>query len=198
MGTLRHFDLKGLLDAYQCQVYLETLTGTGDNVLHAASFGFERLFSAETATETLNQARTRLAGVPRAQLLYATREDVLKAVLPLVPAQLPILFWLDGHEPGPAYHQAKYGPGGNDALRPPLESLMAQLRQLRPRSRDVILVNGLRAYEDGPYADGAVPVPEHKLAFYDRNIDFVFRQFRHTHTIVRDYADDGYLALTPR
>jgi hypothetical protein len=187
MGKLHHFELKGLLDTYQCRVYLETRTGNGDNLRHAASFGFERLFSAETVMEELNQARVRLANVPRVQLLYATTGDVLKAVVPLVPAQLPILFWLGGHE-----------PDGAAAAPSPLESLMTQLRQLRPRSRDVILVDNLRLYEDGPYADGAVPVAEQKLAFYDRNIDFVFRQFRHTHTIARDHADDGYLVLTPR
>ncbi|MEA1673397.1 hypothetical protein [Nitrospirillum sp. BR 11163] len=198
MGRLRHFDLKGMLDAHQCQVYLETRTGTGDDLRHAASFGFERLFSAETDNEALNRARARLAHVPQVQLLFATSEDVLKAVVPLVPAQMPMLFWLDGHAPGDDHRRAKYGLGGDSTLRPPLESLMTQLRQLRPRSRDVILVNDLRSYEDGPYASGTVPLADRKLAFYDRNIDFVFRQFRHTHTIVRDLADDGYLVLTPR
>ncbi|MEA1648874.1 hypothetical protein UAJ10_07565 [Nitrospirillum sp. BR 11164] len=198
MGRLRHFDLKGLLDAHRCQVYIETRTGAGDDLQHAASFGFERLFSAETDNEALNRARARLSHVPLVQLLFATSEDVLRAVVPLVPAQMPILFWLDGHAPGDAYRQAKYGPGGDASLRTPLENLMTQLRQQRPRSRDVILVNDLRCYEDGPYDGGALPAADQKLAFYDRNIDFVFRLFRHTHTIVRDHADDGYLVLTPR
>ncbi|TWB37191.1 hypothetical protein [Nitrospirillum pindoramense] len=198
MGKLHHFDLRGMLDTYHCRVFIETGTGAGDSLLHAASFGFERLFSSEIFPEIADHARVRLASVPQAQILTATSEDVLKTVLPMIPAEVPVMYWLDAHFPGADYHLAKYGDHADYNIRLPLEREMSLIRELRPRSRDVILVDDLRIYEDGPFAGGNMPDHAQTLAFYDRNIDFAFRLFRHTHTIARDYGDEGYLVITPR
>ncbi|MBB6253641.1 hypothetical protein [Nitrospirillum iridis] len=198
MGKLHHFDLRSLLDSHHCRVYIETGTGAGDNLLHAASLGFERLFSSEVSPEIADRARQRLADVPQAQILTATSEDVLKTVLPLIPAEVPVLYWLDAHFSG-----GEPQPGGNADpadlnMRIPLAREMRLIRDLRSRSRDVILVDDLRIYEDGPFAGGPMPDHAQTLAFYDRNVDFAFRLFRHTHTIARDYGDEGYLVLKPR
>jgi hypothetical protein len=58
----------------------------------------------------------------------------------------------------------------------------------------VLLIDDLRIFEIGPYAGGNVPDqmldPQDTLAF-------LAEAFGGTHAIQRDYADQGYLALSP-
>ena len=77
--------------------------------------------------------------------------------------------------------------------------LEIQLEQLRRPCRDVILIDDLRIYEDGPFEQGAMPDFAQTLPPHLRNIDFVLRPpWSETHDLQRFHQHTGYLVLAPR
>jgi hypothetical protein len=197
MGTLRRFDIAKILKNFHCKVFVETGTGGADGVAFAASFEFEQVYSIEIHPQVADAARARLAGTPRTQIITATSEDAFRAILPTVPAQTPILFWLDAHFPGADSKLASYKDEPDENIRLPLERELTLIREMRPDSQDCILIDDLRIYEDGPFQCGNMPDFAQTLDPAHRNIDFVARLFGETHRIQRDFADEGYLIVLP-
>ena len=69
----------------------------------------------------------------------------------------------------------------------------------RVACRDVLLIDDLRIYEDGPYGMGPVPDFAQTLPPERRNIDFVERRpWSQTHDLQRFHQHTGYLMLTPK
>jgi hypothetical protein len=76
----------------------------------------------------------------------------------------------------------------------PLESEIELLSQMRQGCKDLIFIDDLRIYEDGPFTNGNW---DRKTLGGD-GIDFIFNNFSNTHDIARSYQDEGYIVLTPK
>lgn len=199
MGSLARFDLAALARDFRCTAFVETGTGSGAGILHAArAAAWPRLFTIELFPEVADKARAALAVEPRITLLEGTSEEALRQLLPALPADEPVLFWLDAHFPGADFGYAAYDSERDEALRLPLERELSVIRELRPRARDVILIDDLRIYEDGPFASGTMPDFAQTLVPERRHIRFVAELFGETHCIHRLYQEEGYVALLPR
>lgn len=199
MGSLARFDLAALARDFRCAAVVETGTGSGAGILHAArAAAWQRLFTIELFPEVAEKARAVLAAEPRVTLLEGTSEEVLRRLLPALPADEPVLFWLDAHFPGADFGYASYDSERDEALRLPLERELRAIRELRPQARDVILIDDLRIYEDGPFASGIMPDFAQTLVPERRHIRFVAELFGETHRIHRLYQEEGYVVLLPR
>ena len=199
MGSLVRFDLGKLARDFGCTVFVETGTGTGGGVLHAAQRApFERLYTIELHEEVAKTARVALSVEPRIILLEGNSEDCLRKLLSELPADQPVLFWLDAHFPGADFGYASYDSERDEAKRLPLERELQVIQELRPDGRDVILVDDLRIYEDGPYKSGNIPETAQTLVPDRRHIRFVSELFDRTHYVHRLYHEEGYIVLLPR
>lgn len=199
MGTLRFFNLQSMMEGYGCRSLFETGTGMGDGVQYAAYFHFERIWSVEIHPDIAATARERFVGDARVEVINATSEEALSRVLPTVPHDAPILFWLDAHFPGADFGLAGYKDERDGDRRLPLERELALIAKLRHPCRDVLLIDDLRIYEDGPYEMGAMPDFAQTLPPERRNIDFALRRpWSETHDLARYHQHTGYLVLTPK
>ena len=199
MGSLRSFNLQPLMEQFGCRYLFETGTGIGDGLAYGAYYAFERLWSVEIHPEIAATARDRFVDDPRIEILEQTSEDALSTLLPTIDRGKPILFWLDAHFPGADFGYATYKDEQNHDRRLPLERELALIGKLRHPCRDVILIDDLRIYEDGPYEMGPMPDWAQTLAPELRNIAFAERApWSQTHDLQRFHQQTGYLLLTPK
>lgn len=199
MGSLRFFNLQPLMETFGCRTLFETGTGLGDGVHFAAYYAFDAIYSVEIHPDIAGTARDRFAADPRVHILNETSEAALARVLPTIARDRPVLFWLDAHFPGADFGYAGYKDEKDDDRRLPLERELALIAKLRNPCRDVILVDDLRIYEDGPFEMGNTPEWAQTLPPERRNLDFVTRgPFAATHDLQRFHQETGYFVLTPK
>ena len=198
MGHLRVFNLSSLRQRYGCRHFVETGTGTGDSLAYAASSKFDSLSSIEIHPEIAAAARAKLEKDARISIKVGKSGDVLPELLAHLPPEEPILFWLDAHFPGADFGLARYDAEPDVQTRLPLEQELEIIRSIRPGADDVILIDDLRIYEQGPFKNGNIPDWAQTLPPEMRHIRFVDRLFAESHFIERRYEDEGYLVLLPR
>ena len=199
MGTLRFFNLQPLMEQYGCRFLVETGTGIGDGLHYASYFAFEKLWSVEIHPDIAATARERFARDPRIGILEQTSEEALAAVLPTIDRAVPILFWLDAHFPGADFGLATYQDERVLDRRLPLARELDLIGRLRHPCRDVLLIDDLRIYEDGPWEMGPMPDYAQTLPPEMRNIDFVLSPpWSRTHDLKRFHEHTGYLVLVPK
>ena len=188
-----------MMETCGCRTFFETGTGIGDGIKYASYFAFERLWSVEIHPDIAATARERFADDPRIEILNQTSEEALAKVLPTVPRDRPMLFWLDAHFPGADFGLASYTDEPDVDRRLPLERELALIAKLRHPCRDVLLIDDLRIYEDGPYEQGPIPDDAQTLPPERRNIDFALRApWSQTHDVQRFHQHTGYLMMVPK
>ena len=78
----------------------------------------------------------------------------------------------------------------------PLEHELETICKHRGKnSQDVLLIDDLRLYEDGPFGSGSWPG---RHEFGTKGIGFIHQLFDETHFITRDFRDEGYLMIAPK
>ena len=81
-------------------------------------------------------------------------------------------------------------------LKLPLEEELKLIRELRGDCADVIVIDDLRIYENGPFESGNMPDWAETLDPEEKSIDFVLDLFPERR-LIRDYRDEGYLLILP-
>ena len=199
MGTLRNFNLAPIIEQAGVVSLFETGTSSGDGVQYARHFIFDEIWSVEIVDEIAQRARQRFAGDSRVHILNATSEDALMRVLPAIAPSKPILFWLDAHFPGADDGLRGYKDEQDQDKRLPLARELDIIAGCRTQGRDVILIDDLRIYEDGPFEQGPLPDWAQTLAPEQRNLDFILTsRWAVTHDLRRIYTHTGYLMLVPK
>jgi hypothetical protein len=107
----------------------------------------------------------------------------------------PIFFWLDAHFPGADGGLLDYNAEADESVRCPLESELEVISKGRPAAGDVILIDDLRIYENGPFEHGDMAPDIRRPP--GNGIDFIYRLFGDTHHIIKLYYDEGYVLLLP-
>jgi len=194
VGNIKRFDLKRIITEYRTDCFFETGTFRGEGVEHALEYSFGRVISCEIIPEIAQAAAKKFSGEPRVKIVEADSMTALKKELPGVNERC--VFWLDAHFPGADAGLTAYDAEGSEDIRLPLEKELETIRRLRPKGRDVMIIDDLRIYEDGPYENGNVPADA--LPKMNRSIDFVYRYFGRSHFVLKLYRDEGYLLLFPK
>jgi hypothetical protein len=193
MGLLRYHNLQYYIEKYGLTSFIETGTAGGDGIAHALLFPFQQIGSIEISEEQWRHVVVRFEGREDVRLINASSVEGLIVLLSdLVPCAR-VLFWLDAHFPGEMLG-AGYGDEKDVSKRLPLESELRTIRRIRGNAPDVLIIDDLRIYEDGPFGSGN---------WRDRDtlggdgIDFIHELYADSHEIRRDYAHEGYIILTP-
>ena len=108
----------------------------------------------------------------------------------------PALFFFDAHFPD-SYRDNMNREVINDDpdhIKIPLEGELRILCDKRDVSKDIIVIDDIRIYKDGPYENGNF---ENKALHGGENLDFVDELLDETHVIVESFLQEGYLICFP-
>lgn len=193
MGSISRFNINKIATDYHCLHFVETGTWKGDGVAYALQTNFTRIISIEIIPGIAEEAQKRFQHNKNVRIVTGDSVPVLSRELPLLQGNC--IFWLDAHFPGAEEGIRRYDAENDEDRRLPLEKEIGIIRVSRPHFKDVLIIDDLRIYEDGPYENGNAPADT--LPKANRNIDFVTSHFGTTHHISRLYRDEGYIILTP-
>jgi hypothetical protein len=198
MGMVARFDLATMINRFRLLHFVETGTGVGSSLNFASAFGFNTLCSCEIEQKLAEHCKAMFAGRPSIRVYNLDSMTFLDRLLDVLNKDEPVLFWLDAHFPGVDYQIRKLEETTESGVRLPLENELVAIMAARSMSRDVILIDDLRIYKDGPFANGNLPEHLRPVCPSDRNIDFVHRHCGATHDVQELYDDEGYIMLTPK
>jgi hypothetical protein len=198
MGTLRKYKL----NTSGCDIFFETGTGLGHSLKHALENGnFNELYSTEIHEETAKKAQKLFQNysknIPKVNVLNTNSIDGLNQVLPTINKNQKILFYLDAHFPGEVSSNYSYEGNIPNNLTMPLKEELELIKKLRPNSGDIIIVDDLRLYEDGPYESGNIVASYANIQQDMRDLSFLESLYS-DRSIERDYKDEGYLLIKPK
>jgi hypothetical protein len=192
MGELFLHDLHNYINGYGCKVFFETGTGMGTGMKHAMKYPFDVLISTEINQE-LFKANSGLLKDGRVKLLNMDSVSGIRRLDGLF-VKTPILFWLDAHFPGADFGKGKYDDPMDETIRLPLETELKTINAIRHGAKDVIIIDDLQLYEDGPFELKYEPFVDK----FKRSPDFIYKEFSDTHTFRKDYRHQGFLILEPK
>lgn len=127
--------IHALTSLFDLKVMVETGTNTGATV-KALERHFDEIYSIEIFPPLAARAKDRFKDNRAIHIIEGDSAKELPGILQKVSD--PILFWLDGHYSGE-------GTGRSDVDTPVLAEL-EHIKTLRPRGRDVILIDDARCF----------------------------------------------------
>ena len=193
MGTLRKYELK---DA-GCDVFFETGTGLGHSLKHALDNGkFKSLYSSEIHGPTALKAQKLFSKNGSVEIINADSLTALKQVLVKIPLLTPILFFLDAHFPGEVENDFNYFSNVPNNQSMPLKDELIFISSLRKDAEDIVIIDDLKLYEDGSFANGGIDKNFANIPESLRDLSFIYELYPQK-KIERDYQDDGYLIVKP-
>jgi len=200
MGALARFDLPDLMRRFGVVHFVETGTGTGASLGHAAGISppFRSLHSCEIEEKLASDVSMKFIYEHRVHVSTGKSLPFLLKVCNAVPANEPILFWLDAHFPGADYGMHGYGDESDDAVRLPLAQELAVIAWKRPQAPDVIICDDLRIYADGPFSSGNLPADVRPYCPQRRDASFFEQIMGATHDVRFLYDHEGYVIMTPK
>ncbi|WP_158269445.1 hypothetical protein [Limnohabitans sp. JirII-29] len=180
-------------------MFIEIGTGSGGALEHACQTGpFEKLYSVEIHKESAEKVQAKFAHMPDVKIYNATSSEALRDIFKKLQASDKAFFFLDAHFPGE--HGIDFSGYDNLTLNKvtlPLEDELEMIRDARAQSDDIIVIDDLRLYEQGPFERGNLPIGFGGIPEEMRNTDFVYRLFG-DRTVIKDYRDEGYLIILPK
>jgi hypothetical protein len=193
MGHIYRFDIKNIIETFNTKTFIETGTGEGVSLRHALQFDFDKIYTIEMVEELYNRTK-RVFNDEKINFVLNNSKEGLIEILKDFNKDENILFWLDAHFPGADFGLCSYADEKNDKIRIPLESELIAISSIRDCSKDYFIIDDLRIYEDGNFEGGNWS--DRKTLGAD-GIDFIHNLFSKTHSIIKDYRDQGYIILIP-
>ena len=194
MGSLSRFNLNRIIANYNTTYLFETGTWKGDSVAYALKYPFTRIYSSEIMPEIAQRARERFKNYPRVEIITHNSTEALQEKYSSIQGNC--IFWLDAHFPGAEEGLKGYNDEQDPDKKLPLNKEIEIIAQRKANYNDVLLIDDLRIYEEGPFRRGNLP--SNVLPPKIRNIDFIEKHFADTHVIVRSYIDHGYVVVLPK
>ena len=172
-------DVNKLKNDFGCTVFVETGCYLGNSLSFVLELGFKAVYSCDIVKKNIDHCLNRFKN-PTLQIHQLLSVDFLEKILPQLANEPSIMFWLDAHLPDRRLGQT---------FDLPLEQELEIINRHRPNSRDVVLLDDLRIYEDGPYTGGAWDRGEYK------NLTPSFME-KYGYNIQKFYHEEGYVVLT--
>ena len=193
MGTLRKYRL----EESKCEYFIETGTGLGHSLLHAAKQRtFKTLHSSEIHKQTYKEAIHRFSKFDNVFIHNQSSSNFLNNVLPKIPSDKTCLFYLDAHFPGEVSSNYDYKKNIINETSFPLKDELNIINKIRPKSKDIIIVDDLCLLEEGDFENGNIA---HGFANIFNKVGTSFiEEIFHDRQILRDYRDEGYLLIIPQ
>jgi hypothetical protein len=200
MGQITYFNLNSIINQFKCSTYVETGTGIGVSLQYALGHSFEKYYTVDIDKD-LQESTKQTINDSRVEYINGLSTESLKYIVPKLEGVESVLFFLDAHLPGSDFHKMTY----EDSMKTykehslPLEEELRIINNLRDIKNDVIVIDDLQLYDDGPY--------QHKTWIHEdlqkelglrKSSKFIEDMFKKTHDIETHYAHQGYLLITPK
>ena len=198
MGQLTHFDIGALIVTHGLKRFVETGTGMGHGVGHAMRFPFKAIESCEINAELAASVRAAVFQDNRISIHTAQSIPFIEAICANAPIDEPILWWLDAHFPGADYGSQDFGAEERSEIRLPLPDEIKTILLHRRHSGDVLLIDDLRIWCDGPFRNGGLPAHVRPHCPKDRSAEWFKTLLDPTHNVKFDFADEGYVIAEPK
>ena len=187
MGSIASHDIKALKEEFQLEYFVETGAFKGAAISHALQFGFKELFSSEIMRERFEEVQKKFYPVPNVHIYNSASTDFLNSIASLITGTR-CLFWLDAH----------FVPSvtnGDQQISVPLEQELEIISKKPGFQDDVIIMDDLRIYKDGPFQNGNWI---ERKSFDVGDEKFIYRIMGNTHDIIELYNDTGYVICKPK
>lgn len=188
MGSLARHDLKRLIEEHGLTSIVETGTYVGDGVQIAFDSGIKKIFSVEIHKSYYKQAKARFSKCRNVKLFLGNSIDILPKIISFLHKDDVILWWLDAH--------ISREFGNEDIKQFPLEDELRLIVGSRHIANDLFIMDDLRIYETGKFENGNWE--DRKEYGAPRGIKFVRKLLGKTHSITKQYEDEGYIVAFPK
>jgi len=203
MGDLKIYDLGDYRCRYNADIFVETGTFKGEGVEYASKFGFNEIHSIEIIKELADDVEKKFSNDETINIWNGSTADVLSKILPTLNGN--VIFWLDAHFPGADAHLVPYNNEKDPDLRAPLERELELIQKRAKDYNDVLIIDDLWLYEDGPFEWGTCN-DHFKRCGHDttreelvgKDSSFIYKLFDETHNFEKKYTHQGYLIITPK
>lgn len=204
MGSITYFDLNNYINDYKCDIYVETGTGIADCLGHAIKYPFSKFYSVELDEELANDAKIKIPQ-KNVEIINDYSTNMLRNIVPNLPKEVSILFFLDAHFPGADFHKITYEESikkyKEESL--PLEKEVEVLINNRDLSNDVVIIDDWFLYQPELKYEAHNTVNwAHKPLQDELGLTTdggsIIKKFEHTHNYTVDPRHQGYLILTPK
>lgn len=208
MSSLRDIQIIPFIFKYNTRIFFETGTGLGSGLMRMIQpeYGQELLISCDIDKELATHSAKTFSFDTRVKIFNDEGPNVLKAVLPQLPLNMPIFFWLDSHFANSDYNLGDkplvpHSEGEAEVRLPALNELKL-IKELRTDkgARDFILLDDAMLYDEETFyqdkverlGPNAVP-PE-----YRKIISKATELFKDTHRAEKINIAQGFFALHPK
>jgi hypothetical protein len=153
MGTL----IKYRLEESKCKYFIETGTGLSHSLLHATKHpSFRILNSTGIHEQTYNKAKQSFSKFKNVFIHNQSSSNFLKNILPQISKNKTYLFYLDAHFSGEVISNYDYKNNVLNEISFPLIDELNIIKELRPKSHDIIIVDDLCLQEEGDFENGNI------------------------------------------
>ena len=194
MGQLNEaIEVKNVLDFYGIKNFVETGTGIAEVVraVHDVDSSLT-IHTIEVVPEIYDQNKIKFSYLQQVNWHLGESAQVLSEVVPTLEGNT--LFWMDAHFPGADFGLSSYGDEKDMDKRLPLKKELETIVAGRDVSNDVVVIDDLRIYEDGPFETGNW---DERTKYGGDGIEFIENLFEDTHYIGRSYNAQGFVILFP-
>jgi hypothetical protein len=201
MGSIKIFNLNEYITQYGCDIYLETGTGICDCFSHAVTFPFTEYYSIDIDGELIKKAENLYSG-ENIHFIHNYSHLALEDLVPKLPKEKPVLFFLDAHFPGADFHKISY----EESIRQFKEDAFPLLKEIkiikkhRDISKDVFIIDDWKLYDrDKNYEHSELLYRElqEELGLITMP-NQIINEFENTHNFEINLSHQGYLILTPK
>lgn len=204
MGSITYFDLNNYINDYKCDIYVETGTGIADCLGHAIKYPFSKFYSVELDEELANDAKIKIPQ-KNVEIINDYSTNMLRNIVPNLPKEVSILFFLDAHFPGADFHKISYEESiktyKEESL--PLENEVNIILSKRDISKDVFIIDDWFLYQPELKYEAHNTVNWSYKQLQDElglmtDGGNIIKKFKFTHNHTVDPRHQGYLILTPK
>ena len=191
MGSLVDFNancrkLQDLKDKFNSSIFIETGCFRGNSLGFAIGVNFQKFYSCDIDQEMVDYCLTSF-NKDNLEIYNMTSTEFLDFLLPLLDEHDSIMFYLDAHLP--EHDKTSGAVLLENELNFPLEEELDIINKYRSNKNDVIIIDDLRIYEDGPFTGGNWD----KRFMFNLSFDFISK---HNYHIEKFYSQEGYILLT--
>lgn len=208
MSALRDIQIIPWIFKYNTRIFFETGTGLGSGLMRMIQpeYGQELLISCDIDKELAEHSQRTFSFDTRVLIINDEGPNVLRNILPKIPLNKPIFFWLDSHFANSDYNLGHkplvpHSEGDADIRLPALHEFKI-IKELRidKGAKDFMLLDDAMLYDEKDrYEDCVARLGENAVpSEYRKILDKTVELFKETHTAQVITIAQGFLALHPK
>ena len=201
MGELNIFNLQELINKFKCKIYVETGTGIGVCLSHMLQYGFDRHYSIDIDEELILEAKEKFKN-KNVEFHNNYSHKALEKIVPTLPKDKAILFFLDAHFPKADFHKITYEESistyKEDAF--PLSKEIKTIKKHRDISKDCFIIDDWKLYDpDQAYEFGGWEYKDLQDSLGLKTCSSeILENFKDTHNFQIALRHQGFLFATPK